>query len=342
MKEPQLNDFTIRPTTMDDLDGVGDVINAYSQDLHGVGTDNRKHVILTWEQPGFHVDTDTRIAVTSEGRVIGYAEVEDTEEPHVQIYSWVRIHPDYQESSLADQFLAWINTRALEAVEQAPEIARVSLFQGIPNEDARARALLEDDDFCVVRYFLRMDIKLDRAIPEPIWPEGLEVRAFNLDEDLEAAVRVFRETFNDHWGHIEMPFYEQVEQWNHRYRNDPEFDGTLSSLVLFDGELIGLSLCDLRHPEDPTMGIVNVLGVRREWRRRGIARALLCRSFREMQARGQQSVCLGVDAASLTGAVSVYEAAGMKRARQTDVYEKELRAGEDLSLKTLLDGDEIS
>lgn len=339
MKEPKLNGFTIRPATMDDLDGVCEAIDAYSQDLHGVGTDNRKHVILTWEQPGFQVDTDTRVAVTSDGRVIGYAEVEDTEEPHVQIYSWVRIHPDYQKSGLASQFLAWINTRALEAVEQAPGDARVSLFQGVPHEDVRARKLLEDNGFCVVRYFLRMDIKLDHAIPEPIWPEGLEVRTFNLGEDLEAAVRVFRETFNDHWGHVEMSFEEQATQWDHRYRNDPEFDGTLSSLVLFDGELIGLSLCDLRHPEDPTMGIVTVLGVRREWRRRGIARALLHRSFREMQARGQQSVCLGVDAASLTGAVRVYEAAGMKPSRQTDAYEKELRTGEDLSLQTLDSGD---
>ena len=338
MSNTQQYNWTLRPATVNDLDGICEVINAYSCDLFGVGTDNRKHVILTWEQPGFCVDTDTRVAVTSDCRVIGYAEVEDTEEPHVQIYSWVRIHPDYQESSLASQLLEWIQARALEAVALAPEDVRVSLFQGIPYEDVRARKLLEDHGFSVVRYFLRMDIKLDHAIPEPIWPDGLEVRTFNLDDDLEAAVHIFRETFNDHWGNIEMPFDEQMEQWDHRYRNDPEFDGTLSSLVLLDGELLGLSLCDLRHPEDPTMGIVSVLGVRREWRRQGIARALLYRSFREMQARGQQSVCLGVDAASLTGAVRVYEAAGMKPARQTDVFEKELRAGIDLSLQTLGEG----
>jgi mycothiol synthase len=167
------------------------------------------------------------------------------------------------------------------------------------------------------------------------------VRAFNLDEDLEAAVRVFRETFNDHWGHIDIPFEEQVAQWGHRYRSDPDFDGTLSSLVVANGELIGLALCDLRHPEDPAMGMIGVLGVRREWRRQGIARALLHRSFREMKAHGQKSVCLGVDADSLTGAVRVYEAAGMKPARQTDVFEKELRAGTDLSLQTL-DSEECS
>jgi len=87
------------------------------------------------------------------------------------------------------------------------------------------------------------------------------------------------------------------------------------------------------------MGIIDSLGVQREWRRRGLATALLHRSFKELKSRGQRRACLGVDAESLTGAFRVYEAAGMKADRQHDVFEKELRAGTDLSLQTLDSGD---
>jgi mycothiol synthase len=62
--------------------------------------------------------------------------------------------------------------------------------------------------------------------------------------------------------------------------------------------------------------------------------ALLQHSFRELYARGQKKVGLGVDAASLTGATRLYERAGMHVARQYDTYEKELRPGRDLSTQT--------
>ena len=72
---------------------------------------------------------------------------------------------------------------------------------------------------------------------------------------------------------------------------------------------------------------------------RGIALALLHHAFREFKKRGQQRVGLGVDATSLTGANRLYEEAGMKPTRQINVFEKELRSGVDLSLRTLAEGD---
>jgi hypothetical protein len=42
-----------------------------------------------------------------------------------------------------------------------------------------------------------------------------------------------------------------------------------------------------------------------------------------------------VDANSLTGALDLYEKAGMRVFRQTDAYEKILRPGKDLSTQSL-------
>jgi ribosomal protein S18 acetylase RimI-like enzyme len=67
------------------------------------------------------------------------------------------------------------------------------------------------------------------------------------------------------------------------------------------------------------------------WRRKGIAYALLKQSFASFHARGQKRAALGVDADSLTGALRLYEKAGMHVARQFDQFEKELRPGREIS-----------
>ena len=68
-------------------------------------------------------------------------------------------------------------------------------------------------------------------------------------------------------------------------------------------------------------GHVNILGVRPGWRRRGLGRALLLHSFRELRDRGRLKADLGVDAENTTGAVRLYERAGMCVAHRMDTYE---------------------
>ena len=335
MKRARLNDLTIRSAAKDDIDGVCELINAYSMDIHGVSNDAKRNVEMTWGQPGFRVDTDTRVAVTSEGRIVGYGEVEDTEEPHVRVGSWMRVHPEFREHELDATLLAWIEERAHEAIAQAPEGARVTLSQGVPDADAQAQELLKDSGYNAIRHFIRMTIELDGDIPEPDWPEGVAVRTLVLDEDLEDMVNAFRDSFQDHWGHIEKPFEEELKEWDYWIRNDEQFDQTLTFLVVAGDKIAGFSLSDPKFSEDPDMGYVDVLAVRRAWRRQGIALALLHHSFQEFQRRGQKRVGLDVDAASLTGAHKLYEVAGMKPTRQINLFEKELRAGKDLSLQTL-------
>jgi ribosomal protein S18 acetylase RimI-like enzyme len=72
------------------------------------------------------------------------------------------------------------------------------------------------------------------------------------------------------------------------------------------------------------------LGVKREFRKRGLASAMLGHAFAAHQARGADAIALGVDASSLTNAVALYERTGMSVYSQRDSYEKVLREGVDL------------
>src|SRR5215468_1533170 len=73
-------------------------------------------------------------------------------------------------------------------------------------------------------------------------------------------------------------------------------------------------------------GVVGALGVRKPWRRRGIAQALLHHAFGEFYRRGKRRVALGVDAENPTGATRLYERAGMHVAFEAVTYGKELAA----------------
>jgi ribosomal protein S18 acetylase RimI-like enzyme len=78
------------------------------------------------------------------------------------------------------------------------------------------------------------------------------------------------------------------------------------------------------------MGWVDVLGVRRKWRQRGLGLALLLHSFAALRRMGAERVGLGVDSGSLTGATRLYTRAGMKLDREVALYELELRPGREL------------
>ena len=109
------------------------------------------------------------------------------------------------------------------------------------------------------------------------------------------------------------------------------FDPTLWFLAMDGEQLAGMALCKQSSTEDPDMGWVRVLGVRRPWRKRGLGLALLLHSFAELKRRGKKRTGLGVDSGSLTGATHLYEKAGMHVDRVYDSYEIEMRPGRELA-----------
>jgi ribosomal protein S18 acetylase RimI-like enzyme len=114
---------------------------------------------------------------------------------------------------------------------------------------------------------------------------------------------------------------EAFEHWHERRVADPDLDPGLWLLACQDDDIAGFSLASLSSEG----GFVDALGVRSPWRRRGLGLALLTRSFAGVYDRGARRVGLGVAADNPTGAVQLYERAGMRVAFRVDRYEKALR-----------------
>ena len=327
--------FTARPGSLDDIEGAVALFNACSMELVGKEQHDIADTRVEWTTPNFNLETDTRLVLTSAGEIVGYVEVWDTSEPHVRVWSWGRVHPGYRGRGIGTYLLSWAEERARQAIPKAPPGARVIMQHGALKQDTSARELLESAGFKLVRYIWRMMIELDSPPPEPKWPGGISVRTFVPGEDDRPMVAAIREAFRDHWGYVEQPFEEELEEWRHWMEESEDFDPTLWFLALDGDEIAGFSLCWPKVPEDPQMGSVDELGVRRPWRRRGLALALLHHSFGEFYRRGKAKVVLGVDSESLTGATRLYEKAGMHVDREYLNYEKELRPGVDLATRSI-------
>jgi ribosomal protein S18 acetylase RimI-like enzyme len=233
-----------------------------------------------------------------------------------------------------------VEARARSSIPKAPEGVRVTVGQMKLDQDTPGRDLLLAKGYALVRHFLRMRIEMDQPPPVPVLPEGVAIRTLadlpgTPQERLWAVVHAERDIFRDHWSYVEMPLQEEYDEWRHWIEHDPDHDPSLWFLAMDGDQVVGVSLCTAKTAEDPEMSYVMSLGVRRSWRRKGVALALLHHTFGEFRRRGKRKVALDVDAHSLTGATRLYEKAGMHVQRQSAVYEKELRPGQDLSTQSL-------
>jgi ribosomal protein S18 acetylase RimI-like enzyme len=333
IKTLQIDNLMLRPAKMEDLPAAVALFNACSLEQVGACEFSLKDVRTEWMSPGFNLATDTRIILTEEGAAVGFMEIWDVD-PHVRLYAWGRVHPDFRGRGLGTRLLWWAETRARQAVPKAPSGARVSLLSSTISTDKAGLRLYANRGFKLTRHFLRMEISFAAPPLEPLWPEGLTVRALLPGEE-GAVLHADRDVFKDHWGHVERPFEVDYQRLVHFIENDSEFDPELWFLALDRDQIAGFSLCSPSAAGHPDTGWVNALGVRRPWRRRGLALALLQHSFVAFYRRGLRKAGLGVDAQSLTGATRLYEKAGMQSVRQTDTYEKVLRPGENLTTQVV-------
>jgi ribosomal protein S18 acetylase RimI-like enzyme len=152
----------------------------------------------------------------------------------------------------------------------------------------------------------------------PAWPAGAVVRPAVEGVDEPLLHRVNQESFADHWGYTPTPY----DEWVHWLRSVGVGDPSLWFLAEVGGEAAGIAICRPWAHGDPDCGYVNLLGVLREHRRAGLGTALLTHSFAELQRRGRSRAELGVDAESTTGAVRLYERAGMRVLWRWDILEK--------------------
>jgi mycothiol synthase len=196
-----------------------------------------------------------------------------------------------------------------EIVERGEEFARAEGARTVraraPEPDTAARALFESRGYSEVRRFYEMAIELTEEPPVPVVPEGLAVDGLREDE-YRAFYDALNEAFAEHWEWHPDPFEEWLERRRGQHRDE---HGPVWFVVREGDELAAVTRNDASVAGG---GYVGAIGVRPAWRGKGLAKALLHRTFGEFWRRGTTRVTLDVDSQNATGAVALYERVGMR------------------------------
>lgn len=325
--------FTARGATMDDLEPAIQLFNRWSRSI--IGRDEFagiESIRDEWQAPGVDPAEDIHHIFAPNGDLVGHIEMFTNASPFVHPEIWGRIDPDYENLGIGTWMIHWAEGRALRAISERSSGLRFAPRVGVYRQANKAKKLFEDLGYQHIRSLYHMLIEMDAPVPEAEFPEGITLRMYNPATDAEAVYRAERDAFRDHFGYVEKPF----EKWKHE-REHGSYDPTLFFIAIDgpSGEIAGTSLCRAHSFYDEDRGWVGSLGVRRPWRKRGLGLALLRHSFNEFYRRGKRKVGLGVDAQNLTGALRLYERAGMHIGQAYDTYEKELRPGIEISVQFL-------
>ena len=328
--------YTARNGKLSDYTLLFDLVNAYSQRLNGHNDLNDPELIrIDWQNEGFNPETDIHAVFAPDGTMVGLTECWLSQKPPVHPWIWVCVHPDHIDKGLWEYLTEWSENRSRAALEIAEPGLRVAPRTGAEHHNEPAIRIIKDLGWNHIRSYYRMEMDLDSAPEIPTLPEGITIRPYDPSTELEAVYRCMVDSFRDHFGFVEEPFEHGFQHFKHNLVDEPGYDPNYWFVAVEGEQIVGISLCRPVDAEDSEMGWVMELGVRREWRKKGIAFALLKHSFAAFYKRGQKRAGLGVDASSLTGALRLYQRAGMHVARQFDQFEKEFRAGKELATQTI-------
>ena len=336
MSESKLTERAMR---LDDAGAYADTMNAIAEHI-GIGDRiQADSALLEWQTPGFELGKCSIGIFAEDSLLAGYGLLWATGDLPVRPGLHWAVHPRYRDCGLEERLLRWGLEQGRAVMTRCPAEARVSLRSGSVEEDAFAIAALEGAGFVKTRTYCDMKIALDERPAAPPLPAGFRASRYDHERDLPQLVHVVRDAFSDHFGHIDEPFEQDLEQFRHWLDNDPRFDPALVIFPLDEstGEVAGCLLGLQEDYRDPTAGYVDIVGVRREYRRRGLATAMLRQSFAMFWDRDKRKAHLEVDGESLTNAVALYERAGMRVYRRFAQYEKTLREGVELA-KVSMDG----
>lgn len=328
--------YVARPGKLEDYLLAFDLGNVHGQRLNGRNDLTDPELIrLDWQNSGFNPQTDIRTVYAPDGTLVGLVECWLINRPPVHPWNWVCVHPDHMGKGIWEYLLTWGENRSRAALDIVEPGLRVAPRTGTEHHNHGGIQTIKDLGWTHIRSYYRMETDLDSAPEVPALPEGILIRPFDPATETEEVYRCLVDSFRDHFGFVEQPFEHGFNEFKHNLIDEPGHDPKYWFVVVDGDKIAGICLCRPIDAEDPESGWVNELGVRRTWRKRGIAYALLKHAFAAFHARGQKRAALGVDATSLTGALHLYEKAGMHVARQVDQFEKELRPGREISTQTV-------
>ncbi|MFC8800407.1 GNAT family N-acetyltransferase [Promicromonospora sp. NPDC057138] len=347
---PTAGGLTWRPWTRADVPALAELLRAVQEADGRDWFTSAAGLEEVFDAPVFDAAADTLVGLDADGTMLAHTWVERYPTDGVSLLRasvFGGVHPSRRGEGIGTELLAWGTGRARQALAASGTDARLA---GLPG---RIAAHLEDSDPAERRGLLRAGglepiryyANLRRDLSAPVPAIGLEppLRLVPWSDALDDATRLARnDAFRDHWG--SQP--RTPESWRaFRSHFAPQWSFlVVDESVEYEGSereqpgdatvapgtpyVVGLHQAEryehVWETQGYTSGHTGLLGVRRAYRGRRIAAALLTHAMNVYAADGMQYAELGVDTDNPTGAPALYARLGYAKRTGSTMYAIEI------------------
>jgi ribosomal protein S18 acetylase RimI-like enzyme len=319
-----------RTLTKDDSDALAE-LNAATEavdrldDAYGAGDFAEE-----FDSPAVDAEDGARGAFV-DGRLVaaGIVYARTSADDVHQMFFWGKVHPGFRRRGLGAAVVEWALGAGPRITERRFPGKPCRLQAGVDERLAGGRALFEACGFTANRYEFLMELDLAGREARARVPDGFTLSTYDPAQSEE-----FRETHNlafvpDHPGST----VQTVESWPHVIGTGTASFVPELSFGLRDAETGTLAgYLFSRYYEAGTRATgrrdlyINYIGTRREYRKRGVASALINAAADGAAARGFDSASLGVYADNPNGALGVYQRAGFTVRHRVDIFARDTGA----------------
>ena len=253
----------------------------------------------------------TLVEVDGVVRAYGRVAHDDLMNGDFQVFFVVNVDPSIHDLGVEDRLRRRLLQRADQVLAAVPAERSVLVKVGVKERHPALREAAEALGFRQTRSGAQLIRPTVDDVPDIPLPDGIEVRPIAADDRAmhrrvyEAGKRAFADTYGE-----EAASDAEFEQ----FMGGPTFDPTLWQVAFHGDEIAGqiLNFMEEERTDDDWIGWTEGISVQPEFRRRGLARALLARSIRRVAQAGATRAALGVDLMNPNHAVTLYQSMGYR------------------------------
>ena len=273
---------------------------------------------------------DTIVGVDTTGELRAYATVEIRPGDVSTIRAFVvgGVHPQARGVGVGTALVAWMTARARAKLAARTDSGPGRIAAYLDDSAPEQWHHYEDAGYTAQRFYATLRRDLSTPIHTQDLDEGLRIAQWSAEVD-DATRLAHNDAFQDHWGSEPAT----VQSW---VQGRSTFAPAWSFVVLDDdrrsatGEpFVAGYLLSGRYEQDwpiagYTSGYIETLGVRRAYRGRKIAVALLAEAMNAYHDDGMEYAELDVDTDNPSGAFGLYSTLGFTKVQGSRMYSIEL------------------
>jgi mycothiol synthase len=277
-------------------------------------TPTREELHARWHRRGVDPEGSISVLPGADGRLLAYLQTPMWTDGTQRMAMEIGVHPRWRRRGIGSALYTLGMERAYRS--GATHVSSpVYVLRGDRNREGAE--FLQRRGFKCKSAYWQMRVADLGSQQAPSWPAGIEARPFASVQDAP-----------QRWAELVIACFDEpaTASMISRQITEPgsEPEGYFFAVDARAGKLVGTSRARLDPaPEGGVLGYVGTVGVLPEYRRRGIAQALILRTVEYLRSRGARSAVLFVEDRN-SAARSLYESMGWRTVFRTDNYWKTL------------------